>query len=413
MNKRIVVTGMGVISPVGNGVEDYWSSLLAGESGISEISHFEAEEYKTQVAGEVKDFAPQEFGISRKEAKRMDRYTQFAVAASNMALEDSGLEINEENEDEVGVLVGSGIGGIETLENQHERLLERGPNRISPFLIPMMIANLASGQVSIQTGAKGPNTSIVTACATGTHSIGEAYEMIKRGDAEAMIAGGAEAAITPLAFAGFCAMKAMTTNNEEPQAASCPFDAERDGFIMSEGAGVLVLETLESAQARGAEIHAELDGYGLSADAHHITAPAPEGEGATRAMEMAVDKSTLQPEEIDYVNAHGTSTPANDKLETMAIKNLFGDYAYDLPVSSTKSMTGHLLGGAGGIEAVATILAIRDNMLPPTINYENEDPECDLDYVANEAREVEVNAAISNSLGFGGHNACALFKKYK
>lgn len=413
MNKRVVVTGMGVISPVGNEVEDYWSSLLAGESGISEISHFEAEEYKTQVAGEVKDFEPQEFGINRKEAKRMDRYTQFAVAASNMALEDSGLEINEENEDDVGVLVGSGIGGIETLENQHERLLDRGPNRISPFLIPMMIANLASGQVSIQTGAKGPNTSIVTACATGTHSIGEAYEMIKRGDAEAMIAGGAEASLTPLAFAGFCAMKAMTTNNDHPKAASRPFDAERDGFIMGEGAGVLVLETLESAQARGAEIYAELDGYGLSADAHHITAPAPEGEGATRAMEMAVDKSTLDLEEIDYVNAHGTSTPANDKLETAAIKNLFGDYAYELPVSSTKSMTGHLLGGAGGVEAVATILAIRDNILPPTINYENEDPECDLDYVPNEAREAEVNAAISNSLGFGGHNACALFKKYK
>ncbi|GAB6138435.1 beta-ketoacyl-ACP synthase II [Halanaerobaculum tunisiense] len=412
MNKRVVVTGMGVISPVGNELEDYWTALTAGESGIAEVTNFDAAEYKTQIAGEVNDFDPRDFGMNRKEARRMDNYTQFAVAAANKAVEDAQLEINEDNATRVGTLVGSGIGGIETLEEQHKRLLERGPNRVSPFLIPMMIANIAAGQVAIQTGAKGPNTSVVTACATGTHALGEAHRMIQCGDADIMIAGGSEAAISPVSFAGFSSLKAMSTNNDNPQQASCPFDADRDGFVMGEGAGVLVLETLESAQARGAEIYAELVGYGLSADAHHITAPAPEGEGAARAMQMAVDKADISATEVDYINAHGTSTPANDKLETQAIKDVFGDHAYDLAVSSTKSMTGHLLGGAGGIEAIASILAIRDNILPPTINYQTEDPECDLDYVPNKAKETSVNVALSNSLGFGGHNACALFKGY-
>ncbi|MFO7819702.1 MAG: beta-ketoacyl-ACP synthase II [Halanaerobacter sp.] len=412
MNKRVVVTGMGVISPVGNSLDEFWSSLINGETGIDEISYFDAAEIRTQIAAEVDDFSPADFGLDRKEARRMDKYAQFAVAASNLAVKDSGLEIDEEIAERVGVLVGSGIGGIETFEEQHERLLERGPSRVSPFLIPMMISNMAAGQVSIYTGAKGPCTSLVTACATGTHSIGEAFETIRRGDADAMIAGGTEAAITPTACAGFASMKAMSTRNDEPTKASRPFDKERDGFVMGEGAGVLVLETLESAQERGADIYAELVGYGASSDAHHITAPAPGGEGAARAMDMAIDKAQISPEDVDYVNAHGTSTPANDKLETAAIKKTFGDYAEKLPISSTKSMTGHLLGGAGGIEAIASILAVRNNIIPPTINYENEDPECNLDYVPNQARETEVGAVLSNSLGFGGHNATLLFKEY-
>ncbi len=412
MTNRVVITGMGVISPVGIGLEDYWDSLITGKSGIDTITHFDASEHRTQVAGEVKDFKATDFGINRKDAKRMDRYTQFAVAGAQMAVEDAQLEINEENATRVGVIVGSGIGGIETFEKQHKRLLNRGPNRVSPFLIPMMIANLAAGQVSIHTGAKGPNTSVVTACATGTHAIGDAFETIRRGDADVMIAGGTEAAITPTSCAGFSAMKATTASNYQPQKASRPFDAKRDGFIMGEGAGIVVLESLESAEARGAKIYAEMKGYGLSADAHHITAPAPGGEGAARAMKMAFDKGEVAPEELDYINAHGTSTPANDKLETAAIKKFLGDYAYQVPVSSTKSMTGHLLGGAGGIEAIVSALTIKNGVIPPTINYENEDPECDLDYVPNQAREAEVNTVLSNSLGFGGHNACILFTKY-
>ena len=412
MNKRVVVTGMGVVSPVGNSLDEFWSSLVNGKSGIGEITSFDASEIRTEIAAEIDDFSPADFGLDRKEARRMDKYAQFAVAASNLAVEDSELEIEDEFAERVGVLVGSGIGGIETFEEQHERLLDRGPSRVSPFLIPMMISNMAAGQVSIYTGAKGPCSSIVTACATGTHSIGEAFETIKRGDADAMIAGGTEASITPTACAGFASMKAMSTRNDEPKRASRPFDKERDGFVMGEGAGVLVLETLENAQARDADIYAELVGYGASSDAHHITAPAPGGEGAARAMDMAIDKAEIGPEEVDYVNAHGTSTPANDKLETAAIKKTFGDYAYDLPISSTKSMTGHLLGGAGGVEAIASVLTIKNDIIPPTINYENEDPECDLDYVPNQARETKVAAALSNSLGFGGHNATLLFKEY-
>jgi len=412
MSKRVVVTGMGVVSPVGNSLDEFWSSLIAGKSGVSAISHFDPEGINSKIAAEVDDFSPTEFGLDRKDARRMDKYAQFAVAVSNMAVEDSGLEINEDNAERVGVLVGSGIGGIETFEEQHERLLERGPSRVSPFLIPMMISNMAAGQVSIYTGAKGPNSSIVTACATGTNAIGEAFETIRRGDADAMIAGGTEAAITPTACAGFASMKAMSTRNDEPTKASRPFDKERDGFVMGEGAGVVVIESLASAQERGADIYAELVGYGASSDAHHITAPAPGGTGAAQAMDMALDKAGIEPQKVDYINAHGTSTPANDKLETAAIKKTFGDYAYDLAVSSTKSMTGHLLGGAGGIEAITSVLSICNDAIPATINYENEDPECDLDYVPNQARETEVNYSLSNSLGFGGHNATLLFKEY-
>jgi 3-oxoacyl-[acyl-carrier-protein] synthase II len=412
MSKRVVVTGMGVVSPVGNSLDQFWSSLIAGKSGVSAISHFDPEGISSKIAAEVDQFSPSEFGLDRKDARRMDKYAQFAVAVSNMAVEDSGLEINEDNAERVGVLVGSGIGGIETFEEQHQRLLERGPSRVSPFLIPMMISNMAAGQVSIYTGAKGPNSSIVTACATGTNAIGEAFETIRRGDADAMIAGGTEAAITPTACAGFASMKAMSTRNDEPTKASRPFDKERDGFVMGEGAGVVVIESLASAQERGADIYAELVGYGASSDAHHITAPAPGGTGAAQAMDMALDKAGIEPQKVDYINAHGTSTPANDKLETAAIKKTFGDYAYDLAVSSTKSMTGHLLGGAGGIEAIASVLSICNDAIPATINYENEDPECDLDYVPNQARETEVNYSLSNSLGFGGHNATLLFKEY-
>ncbi|MCK8816925.1 beta-ketoacyl-ACP synthase II [Natroniella sulfidigena] len=412
MTNRVVITGMGVISPIGNGIENYWSSLVAGKSGVDTITHFDASEYKTQIAAEVNDFEIESFGVDRKEARRMDRYAQFAVAGAKMALEDAELEINEENENEIGVLIGSGIGGVGTFEKQYNRLLKRGPNRVSPFFIPMMIANMAAGQVSIHTGAKGPNVTAVTACASGTNALGDAFEIIKRGDAKMMIAGGTEAAITPASCAGFCAMKAMSTNNENPQAASRPFDAERDGFVMGEGSGVLILESLENAQARGAKIYAEVAGYGMSADAHHITAPAPGGEGAARAMEMALEEGNIDPTEMDYINAHGTSTPANDKLETAAIKKVFGEHAEQLIVSSTKSMTGHLLGGAGGIEAIALALAIQNNTIPPTINYENVDPECDLDYAANEAKEREVKVALSNSLGFGGQNATIIIKEY-
>ncbi|SJZ54856.1 beta-ketoacyl-ACP synthase II [Selenihalanaerobacter shriftii] len=412
MSNRVVVTGMGVISPVGSGLDNYWSNLIAGKSGIDNVTNFDAEEFNSQVAGEVKDFDPKDY-MDRKESKRMDKFAQFAVAAAKIAIEDSDLEINDSNAERAGVLVGSGIGGMETFESQAKRLIERGPNRVSPFFIPMMISNMAAGQVSIHTGAKGPNTTTVSACASGTNAIGDAFEIIQRGDADIMITGGAEAAITPLSYAGFCSMKAMSTRNDEPQKASRPFDAERDGFVMGEGSGILILEKLESALERGAKIYAEVSGYGMSGDAYHVTAPDPQGEGAARSMQMAIDNSGLDLADINYINAHGTSTPQNDKLETMAIKSIFGDYAQDLVVSSTKSMTGHLLGAAGGIEAIASVLAIKEGVVPPTINYENEDEDCDLDYVPNQSREVDVNAALSNSLGFGGHNATLIFKKYQ
>ncbi len=411
MSNRVVVTGLGVASALGMEAEKFWNNLIDGKSGISKIEKFDPEEYPSQIGAEIKDFDASDY-IDRKDAKRMAVFTQYAVYAALKALEDANLEITEDIANESGVLIGSGIGGIEVFENQIERLVKRGPRRISPFFIPMMISNMAAGQVAIYTNAKGPNSNAVTACASGSHSIGEAMEIIKRGDAKVMIAGGAEASITPSAVAGFSNMKALSTRNDEPQKASRPFDKNRDGFVIGEGSGVLILEDYEFAKARGANIIAEVSGYGMSADAYHMTQPAPNGEGAYRAMKMAVEKSNVEFNDIGYINAHGTSTPFNDKLETQAIKDLFKEHAYDLAVSSTKSMTGHLLGAAGGIEAIASVLAIRDNILPPTINYETKDPECDLDYVPNKAREVkDLKAVMSNSFGFGGQNACVVFNK--
>lgn len=411
MSKRVVVTGMGVISPVGTGLEKFWSALTAGKSGITRITKFDPTDYSTQIAGEVKDFNPTDY-LDKKEARRMDRYSQFAVAATNMALKDAKLDLDREQRDRIGVILGSGIGGMETLWDQAQVLINRGPGRISPFLVPMMIANMGAGQVAIAHGLQGPNATTVTACASSNNAIGDSLRILQRGDADVMITGGTEAPITPLSVAGFCAMKAMSTQNDQPEKASRPFDAQRDGFVMGEGAAILVMETLEHAQARGARIYAEVVGYGSTCDAYHITAPDPEGAGAARAMQMALKDAGLKPEDVDYINAHGTSTPLNDKLETMAIKTVFGARAYDIAISSTKSMTGHLLGAAGGVEAVASILAITNSVIPPTINYEVADPDCDLDYVPNEARAKDVNVVLSNSLGFGGHNVTIAFKKY-
>lgn len=412
MKNRVVVTGLGLVTPVGIGKEAFWDSLKSGKSGIGKITRFDATGYSAQIAAELKDFNPQDY-IEKKEAKRMDKFTQYGVAAAKMALQDAGLDITEENAEDVGVIVASGIGGIETLEEQHKVLLEKGPNRVSPFLIPMMIINMAGGQISIATGAKGPNSTIVTACASSTHAIGDAFKLLQRGDAKVVISGGTEAAITPLGVAGFCALKALSTRNDEPERASRPFDLERDGFVMGEGACMVILETLDHALARGAHIYAEVVGYGLTGDAYHITAPDPGGLGAARSMKMAIADAGLEVADIDYINAHGTSTNMNDKFETIAIKSVFGDYAYKTNVSSTKSMTGHLLGAAGAVEFAAITLAVQDNIIPPTINYENPDPDCDLNYTPNEAKAIEVQAAISNSLGFGGHNATILVKKYK
>ncbi|MED0680134.1 beta-ketoacyl-ACP synthase II [Aneurinibacillus thermoaerophilus] len=411
MKNRVVVTGVGAVTPLGNNAKAFWEGLLAGKSGVDYITAFDTTEYPVKIAAEVKDFNPEEF-IDKKEIKRTDRFVQFAIAAAKMAVKDAGLEITEENAENIGVYIGSGIGGLATLEEQCTILMEKGPRRVSPFFVPMMIANMASGQVSITLGAKGPNSAAITACASATHSIGDAFKIIERGFADVMITGGAEAPIRPLAVAGFSNMKALSTRNDEPQKASRPFDKDRDGFVMGEGAGVIVLESLEHAKKRGATILAEIVGYGMSADAYHLTQPAPEGEGAVRAMIAALKDSGLKPEEVSYINAHGTSTDYNDKFETMAIKKTLGDYAYKVAISSTKSMTGHLLGAAGGIEAVASVLTLRDQIVPPTINYETPDPECDLDYVPNEARKMDVNVVISNSLGFGGHNATIVFKKY-
>ena len=412
MKKRVVITGLGAITPVGNTAEAFWQALLAGQSGIGKITRFDASEYDAQIAGEVKDFDPTAF-IDKKEARRMDRFTQFAIAATKMAIADSGMALEKEDLSRIGAFVGSGIGGMETLHDQYKTLFEKGPNRISPFFIPMMIANMAAGQVSIAFGLQGPCSCIVTACATGTNCIGEAMKVIQRGDADVMMAGGTEAAISPAGMAGFCAMKALSTRNDAPEKASRPFDKERDGFVMGEGSGIVVLESLEHALARGARIYAEIAGYGTNADAYHITAPAPEGAQAARCMELAIKDAGLDVTDIDYINAHGTSTPLNDKNETLGIKALFGPHAQKLAVSSTKSMTGHLLGAAGGIECVATVLTVVNDMMPPTINYENPDPELDLDYVPNQARAKVVRAALSNSLGFGGHNATLLVKKFE
>lgn len=412
MSNRVVITGMGAITPLGIGLEAYWQGLMQGKTGINIVTRFDISQYPAQTAGEVNDFDPSLY-MDRKDAKRMDRSTQFAVATSKMALEDSGLDIAEISPYRAGVILGSGIGGIGTMEDTAQTLFEKGPGRVSPFFIPMMIGNMVSGQVAISNGFKGPNMTVVTACASGKHAIGEAFKTIQRGAADVIITGGAEAPITQLAFAGFCSMKAVSTNNENPQKASRPFDALRDGFVMGEGSGILILESLEHALKRGARIYAEVLGYGSTADAYHMTAVAPGGEGAAKSMQIAIEDAGLKPEDIDYINAHGTSTELNDKNETLAIRNVFGDHAYKLAVSSTKSMTGHLLGAAGGIETIAITMAVGNDVVPPTINYENPDPDCDLDYVPNQARKRTVRYALSNSLGFGGHNGTILIGKYQ
>ncbi|MEK0313311.1 beta-ketoacyl-ACP synthase II [Cohnella sp. 56] len=412
MAHRVVVTGMGVVSSLGTDLNTFWDNLLSGKSGVSLIEAFDTADYPTKIAAEVKNWEPEAHGIDKKEARRMDRFVQFGLAASLSAVKDAGLEIGVNAEaDRVGVSVGSGIGGLGTWEDQHTILMEKGPRRVSPFFIPMMIANMASGQISIVTGAKGPNTTAVTACATGTHSIGDSYKLIQRGDADVMICGGAEATIRPIAVAGFSNMRAMSTRNDEPEKASRPFDTDRDGFVMGEGAGVLILESLEHATARGAHIYAEVVGYGMSGDAHHMTEPDP--DGAARCMARAIKDAGISPEEIGYINAHGTSTPVGDKSETEAIKRTFGEHAGKLAVSSTKSMTGHMLGAAGGVEAVIVGLALQNGVLPPTINLDNQDPECDLDYVPNVPRQADVKVALSNSFGFGGHNATIILRKYE
>ena len=410
--KRIVVTGIGVVSPVGVGKTNYWNSLVSGISGVGRITHFDPTGFDVQIAAEVKGFDVTNW-IERKESRRMDRFVHFGVAAALDAIEDAGLKITPANAERVGVLVGSGIGGLQTLEDQVKVLIQNGPSKISPFLIPMMIADMASGHISIITGAKGPNSTVVTACATGAHALGDSLEIIRRGAADVMICGGTEAAVTQVGVAGFGNMKAMTSKyNDNPTKASRPFEAGRDGFVIGEGAGVVVLESLEHAEARGAQIYCELGGYGMSGDAYHMTQPAAGGEGVARAMVAALKDADVQPEMVGYINAHGTSTPLNDKNETAALKSVFGDYAYKLAVSSTKSMTGHLLGGAGGIEAVAAALAIHTGVLPPTINYDNPDPDCDLDYIPNVARTQQVEVAVSNNSGFGGHNAVIVMKRY-
>ncbi|MBH0333292.1 3-oxoacyl-ACP synthase [Brevibacillus brevis] len=412
MKRRVVITGVGVVSPVGNDAQTFWNSLLEGKSGIDRVAAFDASDYPTQIAGEVKNFDPEQY-MDKKDIRRTDRFVQFGLAAAKMAVEDAKLEITPENAERVGVYIGSGIGGLTTWEEQHSVLMEKGPRRVSPFFIPMLIANMASGAVSIQYGAKGPTSSAITACATGTNAIGEALRLIQFDHADVMIAGGAEATVRPMGFAGFCSAKAMSTRNDEPQKASRPFDKDRDGFVMGEGAGVLILEELEHAKKRGATIIAELIGYGMSADAHHITSPSPGGEGAARCMVSALKDAGVDPTEVQYINAHGTSTGQGDIAETQAIKTVFGEHAYKLAVSSTKSMTGHLLGATGGVEAIATAYALRDQILPPTINLENPDPECDLDYVPNHARKTTVNVAVSNTFGFGGHNATVILKRYE
>lgn len=409
--RRVVITGVGMITPLGIGVEQSWNGLLAGRSGIGKITQFDAANFPTRIAGEVAGFNPEDY-IEPKEIKKMDRFIHFALAAAQMAMNDSGLKITDENAERAGVIVGSGIGGLRSIEHYHSVLLEKGPRRITPFFIPMLVVNLASGQISIRFGAKGPNSAVVTACATGSHAIGDAFKIIQRGDADAMIAGGTEAVITPLGIGGFNAMKALSTRNDEPEKASRPFDMDRDGFIMGEGAGIMILESLETALERGAGIYAEIAGYGMAADAYHITAPSPNGEGAARCMQMALKDGGVEPSVVNYINAHGTSTKAGDEIETYAIKTVFGEYAYKIPVSSTKSMTGHLLGAAGGVESVISILSIKDDIIPPTINLDTPDPECDLDYVPKQARRTTVNYALSNSFGFGGTNACLLFRKF-
>ena len=410
MRRRVVITGLGVITPLGTGLEKTWPAICAGTSGIHRITRFDPANLPVQIAGEVRDFDPANF-IEKKEIKKMDTFIHYAVGASQMAVEDAGLKIGPENADRVGVYIGAGIGGLPGIEHYHDVLKEKGPDRVSPFFIPMVIINLASGQVAIRIGARGPNSCAVTACATGNHCIGDAFRLIQWGEADAMVAGGTEAALTPLCVAGFAAARALSRRNDEPERASRPFDKDRDGFVLGEGAGVVVLEELESARRRGARIYAEMVGYAMTADAYHITAPSENGEGAVRCMALAIKDAGVSKDEVGYINAHGTSTMA-DAIETKAIKQVFGERASRIPVSSTKSRTGHLLGAAGGIEAVFSVLALHRGTLPPTINLEQPDPECDLDYIPNKAREAKVQVALSNSFGFGGVNACVLFKRY-
>lgn len=410
--RRVVVTGLGAITPIGNNVESFWNGIKSGKCGIDTVTHFDASGFKTQIAGEVKDFEPTDY-IEKKEARKMDRFTQLALVAASEAVKDSGLDMEKEDPWKVGVITGSGIGGIDTLEDQHNALLNRGPGRVSPFFIPMMIGNMGAAQIAIKFNARGINENIVTACASSTNAIGDALRHIQYGHNDVIIAGGAEAAVNDLAFAGFCSMKAMSTRNDDPKTASRPFDAERDGFVLSEGAGFIVLEELEHAKKRGAHIYCELAGYGATDDAYHITSPIPGGEGGAKAMELAIKDAGLKGEDVTYINAHGTSTKYNDQFETEAIKKVLGDAAKTVAVSSTKSMTGHLLGAAGGVEAIICALAIKDGYIPATINYQNPDPDCDLDIVPNEGRNQEVKVAMSNSLGFGGHNATILMKKYE
>jgi len=411
LQRRVVVTGVGLLSSVGIGTETSWQALCAGRSGIGPITHFDASHFAARIAGEVKGFDPLQY-MDKKDVKKMDVFIQFALAAAEFAVRDARLEVTPENADDIGVFIASGIGGFSTIEREHKALLEGGPRRISPFFIPAAIINLAAGQVSIRFGAKGPNSATCTACSASAHAIGDAFEIIRRNDADVMIAGGSEAAITPMGVGGFAAMRALSTRNDDPQRASRPFDKDRDGFVMGEGAGVIILEELEFARRRGASIYAELVGYGMSADAYHITAPSEDGDGGMRVMQAAIKQAGIEPADVDYINAHGTSTPYNDKLETLAIKRLFGDHARTLAISSTKSMTGHLLGAAGGLEAGITVLAIRNQLIPPTINLEAPDPECDLDYVPNVKRAAAIQYALSNSFGFGGTNGALLFKRF-
>jgi 3-oxoacyl-[acyl-carrier-protein] synthase II len=412
MKNRVVITGLGPVTPIGIGKNKFWQSLIEGKCGIDRISYFDTEEYPTKIAAEVKDFNYTNY-ISIKEANRMDKSTQFSIVAAMLALEDSKLKITEKYSYSTGVIIGSGIGGIGTFEKQHKILLEKGPGRVSPFFIPMMISNISAGEIAIKIGAKGPNGVITTACASSAHALGIAFKLLQQGDAQIIISGGTEAAITPMALSGFCKMRALSTQNEHPKNASKPFDKERDGFVMGEGAGILILETLQHAKERNANIYAEIFGFGMTADAYHITAPAPEGEAAAKAIEIALKDAEVKPSQIDYINAHGTSTSLNDKLETLVVKRVFGEYAYDLKISSNKSMIGHLLGASGGVEVISTALSIKNGIIPPTINYNSPDPECDLDYVPNKSEKNIVDYAISNSFGFGGHNGVVVLGKYK
>lgn len=411
--KRVVVTGLGVISPLGNFVPEFWDGLKNSKSGIAKIASFDVSLFESRIAGEVKNFKPELYGITTKDTKRMEPFSQFAVASAKQAIEDAGLDLAKEDRTRMGVIIGSGIGSLHVMEREHNIYLAKGPSRMSPFLIPMLIVNEAAGQVGIAFGLKGPNSCVATACATGSHAIGDAFKVIERGDADVMVCGGTESAITPLGLGGFCALRALSTRNDEPQKASRPFERDRNGFVMAEGCGVVVLESLEHAKKRNARIYAEMCGYGMSCDAYHMTAPDPTGDGAARAMKEALKDAQLNAEDVDYINAHGTSTKLNDKIETLAIKLALGAHAKKVMVSSTKSMTGHLLGAAGGVEFIVCALAIKDGIVPPTINYEHPDPDCDLDYVPNAARKADVDVCMSNSLGFGGHNATLVVKRFK